>query len=90
MDESDPSRQYRSNLDLPDSANTFVCFQYFPDGFETASVKGRLRQKKTLLRFFSNLPKSLVPTPVRLARATCRSGSRLDLVLQSYQLKVTS
>ena len=64
------------DLDLPDSANTAVCIQHFPDGFETVSVKGRKNQKP-LRRFFSNLPKSLVPTPVSLARATCRFRSRL-------------
>ena len=41
LDESDPSRQYRSNLDLPDSANTVVCIQHFPDGFGIVSVKGK-------------------------------------------------
>ena len=29
----------------PDSANTVVCIQHFPDGFETVSVKRRLRPK---------------------------------------------
>ena len=60
------------DLDLPDSANTVVCIQHFPDGFETVSVKGRLKPK-TPPSIYSNLPKSLVPTPVPLARATCRS-----------------
>ena len=72
--ESDLSRQYRSRSRsrLPDSANTVVCIQHFPDGFETVSVKGSLRQKNPP-SIFSNLHKSLVPTPVPLARATCRS-----------------
>ena len=62
----------RDNIDLPDSANTVVCIQHLPGGFETVSVKGRLRPK-TPPSVFSNLPKSLVSTPVPLARATCRS-----------------
>ena len=64
------------DLDLPDRANTIACIQHFPDGFETVSVKGRLRPK-TPPSIFSNLPQSLVPTPVSLARETCRFRSRL-------------
>ena len=40
------------DLDLPDSANTVVCIQHFPDGFETVSVKGRLRPKTLSSIFF--------------------------------------
>ena len=40
------------DLDLPDSANTVVCIQHFPDGFETVSVKGRLRPKTPPSIFF--------------------------------------
>ena len=40
------------DLDLPDSANTVVCIQHLPGGFETVSVKGRLRPKTPPSIFF--------------------------------------
>ena len=41
---------------IPDSAYTVVCIKHFPDGFETVSVKGRLRPKNPP-SIFPNLPK---------------------------------
>ena len=70
---------------IPDSADTVVCIKHFPDGFETVSVKGRLRPKNPP-SIFSNLPKSLVPTPVPLARTTFRSSSSVRSV-ESDQLE---
>ena len=68
---------------IPDNVNTVVCIKHFPDGFETVSVKGRLRPKKDP---FSNLPKSLIPTPVPLTRTTCKSSSSVRSV-ESDQLE---
>lgn len=70
---------------IPDNDNTVVCIKHFPDGFETVSVKGRLRPKNPP-SIFSNLPKSLIPTPVPLARTTCRSSSSVRSV-ESDQLE---
>ena len=70
---------------IPDSAYTVVCIKHFPDGFETVSVKGRLRPKNPP-SIFPNLPKSLVPTPVPLARTTFRSSSSVRSV-ESDQLE---
>ena len=70
---------------IPDSTNTVICIKHFPDGFETVSVKGRLRPKNPP-SIFSNLPKSLVPTPVPLARTTFRSSSLVRSV-ESDQLE---
>ena len=42
----------RDNIHIPDSANVVVCIKHFPDGFETVSVKGRLRPKNLPSIFF--------------------------------------
>ena len=36
----------------PDSANTVVCIQHFPDGFETVSVKRKIKTKNPSVDFF--------------------------------------
>ena len=72
---------------IPDSPNTVVCIKHFPEGFETVSVKGKLRPKNPP-SVFPDLPKSLIPTSVPKARTTCRSRSSVRSVepdqLQEY------
>ncbi|GFO37602.1 THAP domaincontaining protein 5like [acyrthosiphon pisum] [Plakobranchus ocellatus] len=73
---------------IPDHPNTVVCIKHFPEGFETVSVKGSLRPKHPP-SIFCNLPKSLIPTPVPLARTTSKSSSSVRSV-QNDELEAYS
>ena len=67
-DEREHRMKANPHDNIPDRENNVVCTKHFSDGFETVSVKGRLRPNNPPTIFFSKLPKSLVPIPVRLSR----------------------
>ena len=59
---------------IPNTSNTVVCIKHFPEGFETLSVKGKLRPKHPPF-IFPCLPKSLVPTPPPAPRTTSKCST---------------